>query len=228
VTEVSVRGRVGPDTLGDGAEAKLRQGRSAEQIVQELHGRFYEQTKRGNVFSDGMGLTAINNATYTTATLGATVTPIVGLYNPLNSGVDCVILEASLALVMTALAATGPGGFAWAVSTGQAAITTGNEPLNRYALTLGGAKARGLVNVAPTGLAGNLAVRFGSALMGGSAESVAFTATAVAMQTQALGAKELFDGSVIVPPGGVIALLATTTPVAHSAVSALVWEEVLV
>jgi hypothetical protein len=46
------------------------------------------------------------------------------------------------------------------------------------------------------------------------------------MQTQALGAQELFDGSVIVPPGGVIALLATTTPAAHSAVSALVWEEV--
>jgi hypothetical protein len=226
MTEVSVRGRVGPDTLGDGAEAKLRQGRSAEQIVQELHGRFYEQTKRGNVFSDGFGLTAINNATYTTATLGPTVTPIAGLYNPNNSGVDCVILEASLSLVMTALAATGPGGFAWAASVGNAAVSTGNEPLNRYALTLGGSKARGLCNVAPTGLTNNLVVRFGSALFGGSAENVSFTATAVAMQTQALGAKELFDGSLIVPPGGVLALLATTTPAAHSAVSALVWEEV--
>jgi hypothetical protein len=226
MTEVSVRGRVGPDTLQDGSEAKMRQGRNAEQIVQELHGRFYEQTKRGNVFSDGFGLTAINNATYTTATLGATVTPIAGLYNPSNSGVDCVILEASLALVMTALAATGPGGFAWAASVGNGAVTTGNEPLNRYALTLGGSKARGLCNVAPTGLTTNLSVRFGSSLMGGSAESVTFTATAVAMQTQALGAKELFDGSLIVPPGGVLALLATTTPAAHSAVSVLVWEEV--
>ena len=30
----------------------------------------------------------------------------------------------------------------------------------------------------------------------------------------------------IAPPGGVLALLATTTPVAHSASSGLVWEEV--
>lgn len=228
MTEVSTRGRVGPDTLADGSEAKFRQGRSAEAIVQELHGRFYEQTKRGNVFSDGLGLTGINAATYTTATVGATVTPIAGLYNPSNSGVDCVIIEASLALVMTALAATGPGGFAWSMSVGNGAVTTGNEPLNRYSLTLGGSRARGLCNVAPTGLTTNLTVRFGSSLMGGSAENVSFTATAVAMQTQALGAKELFDGSLIVPPGGVLALLATTTPVAHSAVSSLVWEEVLV
>lgn len=226
MTEVSVRGRVGPDTLQDGSEAKMRQGRSAEQIVQELHGRFYEQTKRGNVFSDGMTLTAINNATYTTATLGATVTPIAGLYNPSNSGVDCVIIEASLTVAMTALQATGPGGFAWAVSTGNAAVSTGSAPLNRGALALGGSKARGLTNVAPTGLTNNLVVRFGSSLIGGSALALAFLATAVAMQTQQPGAKELFDGSVIVPPGGVLALLATTTPVAHSAVSALVWEEV--
>jgi hypothetical protein len=142
VTEVAIRGRVGPDALQDGAEAKLRQGRTAEAIVQELHGRFYEQTKRGNVFSDGLGLTGINNATYTTATVGATVTPIAGLYNPTNSGVDCVVIEASLALVMTALAATGPGGFAWSMSVGNAAVTTGNEPLNRYALTLGRVLAR--------------------------------------------------------------------------------------
>jgi len=226
MTEVSIRGRVGPDTLADGSEAKIRQGKSAEAIVQELHGRFYEQTKRGNVFSDGVGLTAINNATYTVATLGATVTPIVGLYNPSNSGVDCVLIEASLAVVMTALAATGPGGFSWAASVGNAAVSTGNAPLNRALLTQGGSKARGLVNVAPTGLTNNLVVRFGSSLMGGSGENTTFTATAVAMQTQALGAKELFDGSVIVPPGGVIALLASTTPVAHSVVSALVWEEV--
>jgi hypothetical protein len=228
VPEVSVRGRVGPDTLADGAEAKLRQGKSAETIVQELHGRFYETNYRGALYSDGLGLTAINNVTYTIATVGATVTPVVGIYNPPGSGVNCVVVEASLAIVMTALAATGPGGFVWAGSTGNLAVTTGNEPLSRATLAKGGARARGLCNVAPTGLTTSLAVLFGSALSGGSAENVAFTATAVAMQTQAPGAKELFDGTLFVPPGGVLALLATTTPAAHSVVSAIVWEEVAV
>ena len=72
MTEVSVRGRVGPDTLQDGAEAKFRQGKSAEQIIQQLHGRLYEANYRNALYSGGMGLTAINAATYTTGTLGAT------------------------------------------------------------------------------------------------------------------------------------------------------------
>jgi hypothetical protein len=33
------------------------------------------------------------------------------------------------------------------------------------------------------------------------------------------------DGAIVVPPGGVLALLATGTPVAVSAASSLLWEE---
>ena len=40
------------------------------------------------------------------------------------------------------------------------------------------------------------------------------------------GFTENFDGSLIIPPGYVLALMATTTPVAHSAVSNILWEEV--
>jgi hypothetical protein len=40
------------------------------------------------------------------------------------------------------------------------------------------------------------------------------------------GGVENFDGSLIVPPGGVLALMAVTTPVAQSAVAGIVWEEV--
>jgi hypothetical protein len=228
MTQVEATGQVGEQALSSGSTgAAVRQGQTGELVVQELHGRFYEQNYRGRIFSDGMGLTGINAATYTTATLGATVTPVVGVWNPQGSGVNVVIIEASLGVAMTALQATGPGGFAWATSTGNAAITAAtNTPLSRKTLALGGAQARGLTNVAPTGLTNNLVVRFGSALQGGSALAFAFLATAAGMQTQGLGAKELFDGSLIVPPGGVLALLATTTPVAHSAVSGLVWEEV--
>jgi len=226
VSEVTIRGQVGPATLGDGAEHEARMGRSAELVVQELHGRFYESNYRSAVFSGGMGLTSISNATYTTGTLTASVTPVCGVYNPSTSTVNLAIIEATLGVVMTALQATGPGAFVWATSIGNTAVSTGASPLNRRTLAASGSQARDLTNVAPTGLTNNLTVRFGSSLGGGSAENTAFLATAVAMQTQQASSKELFDGSLIVPPGGVLALLATTTPVAHSAVSALVWEEV--
>lgn len=226
MTEISVRGRVGPDVLADGAEAKVRMGRTAEQVVTELHGRFYEQTYRSTVFSDGMGLTSISNATFTVGGIGVTTTPVLGLWNPATSAVNCALIEATLGLVMTAVAATGPGGFVWAMSVGNTAISTGSVPLNRKTLALSGAQAKGMTGQALTGRTNDVVVRFGSALGGGSAENVAFTATAVAMQTQQISSKELFDGTLIVPPGGLLALLATTTPAAHSAVGALVWEEV--
>lgn len=226
MTEIAIKGRVGPDVLNDGAEAKVRLGRGAEQVFSELHGRYFESNFRGNVFSGGMGLTAISNATFTVGGIGATTTPVCGVWNPVGSGVNLSIIEASLALTLTALAVTGPGGFVWATSVGNGAISTGNQPFNRSTLQAAGSSAKDMTAVAVTGITNPLVVRFGSALLGGSAENVSFTATAVAMQTAMMGAKEIFDGSLIVPPGGVLALLAATTPVAHSAVSALVWEEI--
>lgn len=226
MTQVQVTGKVGADDLAAGSEAPFRQGRQGEQIVQELHGRFYETNRVGALYSGGMGLTAINAATYTTGTLGATCTPVAGVWNPAGSAFNLVVLQAILSLTMTALQATGPGPFVWASSVGNTGLTLGNEPLSRRTLTLGGSAARDMTNVALTGLTNNLVVRHAAAVGGGSAEAAAFLATAVGMQTQQLPTVEPVDGSIVVPPGGVLALLATTTPVAHSAVSSLLWEEV--
>jgi hypothetical protein len=229
MTEVSVRGRVGPDTIADGAEAKVRQGKSAEQIVQELHGRFYETNYRNALYSGGMGLTAINNATYTSATLGATVTPIAGVYNPIGSPVNLVILQAVLGVTVTAATATGPGAFVWAAGITTVAVTTGSSPFNRKTLQASGSAAKDLTNVAPTGLSPNLVVRGASALTGGLLKNISSVETAVGQNIGVTGyTTENIDGGLIVPPGGVLALLATTTPVAHSAASMLLWEEVLV
>lgn len=221
-------GHVGPQILTDGSDTEIRLGKAADVIVSELQGRFYESNYRGALFSDGLTLTAINNVTYTTGTLGATVTPIAGVYNPAGSGKNLVILQAQLAVATTALTATGGGPYVWATSLTTAPITTGNNPLNRATLQQTGSVAKGLANVAPTGLTPNLAVRFASALGGGSAYNISFVGTAAGMQTQLQAFVENFDGSLIVPPGGVLALLATTTPVAQSAASGLLWAEVAI
>lgn len=228
MTEVQVTGQVGPQVAGDGSAVALRQERSGAAVVQELHGRFYEPNYRGALYSAGMGMTSISNATYTSATLGNTVTAIAGLWNPSTSPVNLVLLQAALAVSQTALQATGPGGFVWAMSTGNTAISVGASPLNRKSLALSGSYARDLTNTAPTGLTNNLVVRFGSALGGGSAIGAAFLATQAGAQTvQAPANVENIDGAIIVPPGGFVALLATLTPVGHSAASSLLYEEVL-
>jgi hypothetical protein len=227
VTDVIILGNVGPQVAADGANVPIRQGRSGEPVISELHGRFYEANFRGGLFSGGMGMTSISNATYTSATLGNTVTAVAGVWNPATSTVNLVILQAALAVSQTALQATGPGGFVWAMSIGNTAITAGVSGLNRKTLALSGSFGRDLTNTAPTGLTNNLVVRFGSALGGGSAIGTAFLATQAGAQTvQAPANVENIDGAIIVPPGGFLALLATLTPVGHSAASALLWEEV--
>jgi hypothetical protein len=227
MTELDIRGRVGPDVLADGALAKVRLGKAAEQIFQHAHGRLYETNYRNALFSGGMGLTAINNVTFTTGTLGATCTPVAGVWNPSGSGVNVVIVQATLGLTMTALQATGGAPFVWASSVGNGAPSTGAQAFSRSTGLASGAKARDMTNAALTGLTNNLVVRGASVLGGGSAEGAAFLATAVAMQTQQVSYIEYVDGAIFVPPGGVLALLATTTPVAHSAASMILWEEVL-
>lgn len=226
-----IQGQVGPQTantsLSAGTTPTVRLGQLGDVVVSELHGRFYEQAYRGNLFSGGIAsLTSISNATFTTSTLSATGTPIVGLWNPITSSVNCVLLQATLAITITATTATGAGPFTWAVSTQNSAISTGNLPLNRKTLVQSGSQVRDMSGVALTGITNNPVARFGSSLGGGQYTNASFVATAVASPTILQGFTENFDGSIIIPPGGFIGLFATATPVAHSATSQLLWEEV--
>ena len=221
-----IQGQVGPVSGLDGSQVTLRQGRTGELIVSELHGRFYEQAYRATLFSGGMTTTAINNATFTSATTGATATPIAGLWNPLSSPVNLVVLQATLSVTLSALQATGAGPFVWMASTSNGAITTGAAPYNRKTLTATGSFARNMAGVALTGMTGTLAIVGGSALGGGAGYNASLLGTAAGFMPQLAGFTENLDGSIIVPPGGVLALMATTTPVAHSAASSILWEEV--
>jgi len=223
---IQTEGQVGPQVLTDGVQAPLRQGKSGEQIIQQLHGRYYEQTLRGNVYSDGLAVvTAITAATYNISTLTATCTPIAGLWNPSTSGINATLLSATLSAIKTALQNTGCGPFFWATSQGNAGLTLGNTPLNRKSLVKAGSSCKGLCNVALTGLTNALVVMGASALYGGGSCLAAFLETQAGDSGFHAASRELFDGEWIVPPGGVIALLAGSAPVAVSVASMLVWEE---
>lgn len=222
-------GEVGPQLVSDGVGTQaIRQGRSGELVTQELHGRFYEQTYRGNMYSVGMTLNSISSANFATGVLSSGAIPIIGLWNPLNSGVGLAVTQAILNVSMTAMTATGPGGFAWCGSNGNANMLSSTQlvPMSRKTLQPGAALGRGYANGALAGLTNNLTVMFGSALGGGSLNNFSNLGTSAGFMPQNIGSVENFDGSLVVPPGAVLALLATTTPVAHSAVSGIIWEEV--
>lgn len=223
-----VSGAPGETIVADGAptQAPARTGRLNELILSQLRGRWYEQNFRGRIFSGGMTLTSINNATFTTATLGATGTPIAGIWNPINSGVNAEMLLAILNVSITAATATGCGGFGWYYSTGNAAQpATGAKGLSGYLGATG--KVQNMAGVALTGLTNNLTLLRPSGLFGGLIKNISSVETAVGQNIGQTGSpEEHLGGSIIVPPGGILALLCGTTPVAHSAWAGMLWAEV--
>jgi hypothetical protein len=226
--EAIIHGQVGPQVLSDGSSQAFRQGRNGEQVTQDLHGRFYEQALRGNLYSGGMTGTSISNATFTVATTDATATPIVGLWNPAGSGVNAVLVAAQVSVYITAATATGPGGFVWTACTGNTltAIGTGIAGWSNNTLLQSGARCRSMAGAALTSKTNALAVFRGAGLGGGALGAFSEVGTAVGFIPMGQPMVEYFNGSVIVPPGGIIALQCVVTPVAHSASSGLVWEEV--
>jgi len=210
-------------------------GEFSDQLASDLMPKYYEQTYRGNVYSTGMQLTSISNATFTTAdalsatlATAATATPVIGLWNPLGSGVNAAILQARLGLVLTALTATGCGGFVWAVYTGNAGIIVAGQatPVNRKTFVASGSQMKGLSGVALTGLVSIGAFLDASGLGGGSLINASELQTAAGFLTPQISSVENIDGNIIVPPGGILGLFCSTTPVAHSAVSGLTWIEI--
>jgi hypothetical protein len=218
--------RTGLIISSDGAVNPARSDKTGAIIVADGHGRFLEPAIRNALFSSGMTITSISNATFSTGTLGATATPIIGIWNPLGSGKNCVILQVRVQIINTALQVTGAGALVWCTSTGQNAITTGITPLNRFSLATSGSVAKGFAGTALTGLSGNLTVQEAAAL-GGLVSNLSTLQTAAGLIPTMPSFLDNIDGGFVVPPGGVIALLCTTNPpVAISAASSILWEEI--
>jgi hypothetical protein len=224
---LNISGQTGDTLAADSTNPLPKQGRFGEFVVSQLRGRWYEHNIRGRLFSGSMALTSISAATFSAATLGPTATPIAGIWNPQNSGVNAEVELAQLSVVITALQQTGPGGFGWYYSSGNnTKISTGAPGVSRYTGNAS-AKCQNMAGQALTGLSNNLAFFTASALIGGSASNLATLQTAAGLQpTQSGVSEEHLDGSIIITPGCVLALLCGTTPVAHSAWAGLVWAEV--
>ena len=136
-----IQGQVGPSSskAANASNPALRQGNQTDATVSELHGRFYESNYQGGLFSIGcqpattVAPTALSAATIL---LTASAQPIVGIWNPANSPVNAVILQATLTDVINNVTSVAPGAFVWAASTGNAtALSAGLAPFNRKTLS---------------------------------------------------------------------------------------------
>jgi hypothetical protein len=218
-------GKVGPQKASNGAPVTQRMGLSGEVIAQELHGRFYEQVLQGRVFSIGSKPTALSAATIAN---DATSQPIVGIWNPSTSGVNAVMLQAALTDFINNVTSVALGGFVWASSVGNTAnLTAGLAPFNRKTLASTGSACKAFALSTASLLTGliNALVIFEPAEFN-TASGLATTSVNVATPTPSVSGVQYFDGSLFVPPGGILALLNTISVTTHTVAGRLLWEEV--
>lgn len=226
-----IQPQVGPiasnTSLSAGSNPVARAGNMGDLIVSELQGRFYEAAYRNALFSIGMGVTALSA---NTISLSATTTPILGVWNPSTSTINVVLMQASLQIYINTLTTPqGAGALVWASSTGNTAISTGTTPFNRKTLLSSGAQAKGFTPaVALTGLTNNLVIFEGGDFPppGPLADGTITAPTATGNSLVGFVGVQNFDGGLIVPPGGVVALLNTTSTTTMSVAGRLLWAEV--
>lgn len=209
-----IQGQVGLQNTADGAQVNAAFGRNGEQYVSELHGRYYSLAKRGLMF--GFSSAAITVAATHNSPLAAnTGTPVIALWNPVNSGKDIVVLKTGVCTV-----SGQPGGpFVWnygVVTTTAAALST---PVSaRFGQSPAGSIAQVYSNVATT-----------SSLAG----TLAFHAAAITNITGAgsNGPSAFYEdrgGDIIIPPGAWGAICSTVTGTSHVIQASVLWAELAV
>jgi hypothetical protein len=200
-------GQVGPQTASDGTTSAMRLGKTGEQVMTELHGRYYEQAVRGKLFMAQAIVTA--PVIYTTA--AGTGGPL--LWNPPTSGVNAAILGVTcgITVVTTVAAALGLTG-----NTGQSSAPSTTTAIDgRSNMFIGaGSSACTPYRIGTVTNAGGFLLPFASLHTG-----------ALTVDTGVVGVIDI-GGMLIVPPGSWASIAASATATTTVGTFGLVWEEV--
>lgn len=205
---MDIQGYAGPQLLSDGAKALPRLEATGALVTQQLHGRWYESAKRGNVYHATTAKSGVAPGTDTGATAA------FALYNPAGSGKDLVILRLTMGYISGTLGAGTV--FACMNTNINAAAVTGT------AITVVAGYASGQAGVGKPFTTATLPAT-PTIMYPVFNLQASLATTAVAPYTMA----DLPDGSIVVPPGCTFSLEGVTasgsTPLV---VFGCTWEEV--
>lgn len=214
-------GLVGPPSTvssADGANLPVLQGKQGDQIVSELHGKYFTQNYRGNLFYGASAAAGLANSIFSnTAYVG------LALWNPTGSGKNLSVVRASA--IMQAIGTTALSAFGYAVvPNAGSAIATGGPFSAFTAITA----TRGQCNSANQGQGNSVALLGSGATLTTAAlwmRNATFgSATGAATVQLATQGTEELDGTLIVPPG--MALLFSMSVLSGGTYSSsLIWEE---
>lgn len=207
-----ITGQVGYQKQSDGAQqAPMAQGRSAEGIVTELHGKYYEQTRRGFVYTASQAIGGVLATLYNATTASAAIA------NPPGSpkGLSLIRIE----VVIKTLAGTPVVGYyTTSVSpTANATAVTGTALTAIPGLVGSGATPNGKAFTTATLPVAPSYYRPFAEKLTGSATTLPY-ASILSLD---------FDGSCILMPGTYLAVGQDAADTSNATIAAtFVWEEV--
>ena len=202
-----IEGLVGPSKAADGTKPPARLGNTGEQIVQDLHARFYESTLRKTVFS---GATA---GVTTSVGLATTHTGLC-LTNPIGSTVNLVLNIVGIGELVAPAATMAIG---LAAGFNSATAVTQTTPIAPASTFIGGGPGVGLLASAVTlPTAPTLRTIFGAVGTG------AITTYGLVADVNSV------DGTFIIPPGGYLCTFTSTASGASGMAFSFKWEEVAI
>ena len=204
---MQAEGQVGPQVLSDGAQQAIRIGKSGEVSIAEAHGRYYEATYRKQLFTAYAGGVVVTLA-------NTTATGLI-LLNPLGNNKNCVLQKTGGFIAVTSASTTGIvlGTFQQnALPTGLTAITIQSNFIATTPGATAAAYSAATIANAQTPL-----------------KTLLHNTAAIGTTGEDQGWELDFEGSVIVPPGFGVSLVALGAATAASSVFAdLSWEEVAI
>ena len=201
----------------DGSTVTANFGRANELIVSELHGKYFEQCYRGNVYY----------ASTTTAgvviPISSTLTPTYSLWNPAGSGKLMVPIYALIGWTATTAAL---GSFVWHATTNAGSNISSTAPFVAFGTgtAVNANMGSGKVSAMRVGSGGTTTLVAAATFFRATGLSITPTTAATSTAPGWLW-KDDWDGAGIIPPGNAISLFGTTA-IAVTATVTMVYEEV--
>ena len=202
----NLTGQTTNTSLPQGGQQQPRGGKLGETVMQELHGRYYETTYNKAMFS------AANQAAMTTSAALTTTYTGLSLSNPINSNVNLVLCKVGVAAILAQTSPLAVGLLAGINAGTNVTHTTALTPANNFiGQPAGQGKADSSATLTGTPVLLQLLGSFGTG------------ATTV---DQADAFTVDLEGSIVIPPGGYVALYTSAASAASSLLASFSWEEV--
>jgi len=206
---MDIEGRTGAITAADGAKNPVRLDKTGAVTIVSAHPLYSEASLRGNMF---MACTAVAGVAPGSA---LSTTPPLALLNPLNSGVDLVILKTAVGYVSGQL---GAGNIVYAYFNPQASIPTGGTEIISVCTKIGQVRGTGRVFQGST-ISGTPLI-FRPAYNAGT--FTAGTPTSIEI------CQDLVEGEIVVPPATVFVMQGVMAGQSSSplVIMSVCWEEI--